>query len=62
MKTVKTVIENGTKVNIKSAFQQAGDWGIVIGFDGEDYHVAMMGDTNTACVFARSEFTIRRMK
>jgi hypothetical protein len=58
------IVKDGTRVSIKGQddLQQAGDWGIVTMFDGDDYHVAMMGDLNTQCVFTRNEFTVKRVK
>ena len=39
-----------------------GDWGVVIGYDGEHYHVAFAGDTKNVLVFLRNEFRVRREK
>ena len=35
-------------------------YGIIKGFDGEYYHIAMTGDDNCVCIFERSEFKVRR--
>lgn len=45
------------KKNVNSS--EAGNWGIIKYFDGEEYHVAM-NNGNTLLVFTRSEFTIAK--
>jgi hypothetical protein len=58
----------GKIVNIKSGWGIAGGWGIVIGYDGEYYHVAPFCDSlesaqqYQANILARDEFTVRRTK
>jgi GNAT superfamily N-acetyltransferase len=53
------VIPNGTRVNINSPGHWDHDgWGIVTMFDGENYHVAMYGDTKTQPIFSRSELKV----
>ena len=37
-----------------------GDWGIVVGYDGEYYHVAFAGDENNTLIFARREIRVVR--
>lgn len=37
-----------------------GDWGIVIGYDGEYYHIAFAGDEKHTLVFTRSEIHVTR--
>ena len=36
------------------------EWGTIVDFDGEYYHVAIYGDTSTALVFTRDEIRISR--
>lgn len=35
-----------------------GDWGRVIGYDGEYYHIAFADDKSNVLIFKRSEFHI----
>lgn len=52
-------IPNGTRVNIKAkGHWDDQQWGIVTGFDGEHYHVAMRGGKETQPIFARSELVV----
>ena len=37
-----------------------GEWGIVRGFDGDVYYVAIANDENAMPVFNRDEFKVRR--
>ena len=51
----------GKKVDIPDENGQfLGDWGIVIGYDGEYYHIAFAGDEENTLVFLRSEFKVCR--
>lgn len=46
------------KDNIDSIYN--GEWGVIKGFDGDDYHVAMWSGREQM-VFTRKEFTVRRL-
>ena len=37
-----------------------GDWGIIVDFDGDYFHIAIFGDDKDVCVFARDEIKIER--
>lgn len=37
-----------------------GDWGRVLDFDGDNYHVAMMEDKDFVCVFSRRDLKITK--
>ena len=37
-----------------------GESGIVKGYDGEYYHIAITGDDSTQLEFARNEFKVRK--
>lgn len=50
MKNNNQMIAIGSKVNLPE-----NDWGIVIYFDGDDYHVAMFGNKNDARVYSEDE-------
>lgn len=39
-----------------------GDWGIVVGYDGEYYHIAFAGDKSNTLIFTRSEIHVVRDK
>lgn len=39
-----------------------GDWGIVVGYDGEYYHVAFAGDQKNTLIFKRSEIRVTRQQ
>lgn len=53
-------IPNETRVTIKSPQSWANrQWGIVKGFDGENYHVAVYNGPEQL-VFARSELIVRK--
>ena len=51
----------GKKVHIKSkdSFHDGG-WGTIVGFDGDQYHVAMYDGKDDVCVFSRDEFKIKK--
>lgn len=51
----------GKQVDIKTGMYK-GEWGVITLYDGEYFHVALWGDTNTCLVFTRNEITIRRNK
>lgn len=40
--------------------KHCGDWGIVVGYDGEYYHIAFAGDKNNTLIFVRSEIHVAR--
>ena len=40
--------------------QHWGDWGRVIGYDGEFYHIAFADDENDTRIFTRSEIRVKR--
>lgn len=42
--------------------QQWSDWGRVIGYDGEYYHIAFADDTSGTRVFLRSEIKVMRFQ
>ena len=42
--------------------QHWGDWGRVIAYDGEYYHVAFADDKNDTRVFLRSEIRVSRFQ
>jgi hypothetical protein len=46
------------KNNIDS--QEAGGYGRIVAIIGNEYHIAMYGDTDFCLVFTRDEFVIRR--
>ncbi len=48
-------IENGKRVTVKA---RPWDWGKVIDFDGEYYHVAIFDDMNCVLIFERDEIKI----
>lgn len=50
-------IANGTRVTIKA---RPWDWGKVIDFDGEYYHVAIFDDMDSVLIFERSEISVPR--
>ena len=53
------IIPVGTRVTIVSPESwDNGGWGIVKGFDGENYHVAMYGDENMQPIFTRAELRV----
>ena len=54
---MKKQLENGTVVNIKG---RTGEWGRVIDFDGEYYHVAFCDDKQNVLIFERSELRVSR--
>lgn len=37
-----------------------GDWGVVVGYDGDVYHVAFAGDADSTMVFDRKEIRVPR--
>ncbi len=51
----------GRKVHIKSSIDSpyAGQWGIVRGFNGEDYFVAIW-DSQDQMIFWRNDFTVAK--
>jgi hypothetical protein len=54
------VIPNGTAVEVRcKGSWENGNWGVVRNYDGEDYHVAMNNDLNTALVFSRNEIVVK---
>lgn len=49
----------GKKVYIPSFDgKHCGEWGRVIGYDGEYYHIAYADDKNNILIFKRNEFHI----
>ena len=53
----------GKRVHIPDERGQfLGDWGIVIGYDGEYYHVAFAGDENNTLIFKRSDIHVSRLQ
>lgn len=36
-----------------------GDWGTIVAFDGEHYHIALF-DGDDAAIFSRNEFRVRK--
>lgn len=50
------------KVTIKKNTDSwaAGEWGIVVKVENDQYHVAMYGDNSSTLVFDRSEFTVNK--
>ena len=59
MKTTKLI---GRRVNFQNWDGGWTEWGIVIDYDGEYYHIAHYGDENTVLVFSRDEFRVPRLK
>jgi hypothetical protein len=53
------LVEKEAKITNKDSwwFEQ---YGIIKGFDGEYYHIAMTGNDDCVCTFERSEFKVRR--
>lgn len=52
----------GREVLFRNWDGEWNDWGIVIGYDGDYYHVAPAGDKNVSIVLARNEMRVRRSK
>ena len=51
----------GRRVYIKNQDSiHFNDWGIVVGYDGEYYHVAIYNDKNHVVIFKRNELHIPR--
>lgn len=52
----------GKKVWIKDNVDSwaAGEWGVIKGFDGENYHIAIADDPYMELIFLRSEFKIMK--
>lgn len=49
----------GKIVNIKG---RPGDWGRVLDFDGEYYHVAFCDDKDNVLIFTRDEISVQKIK
>lgn len=52
----------GKEVNVPNYDGELTDWGIIVGYDGEYYHIALFGDKNTILVFERNEIRIPHKK
>ena len=53
----------GKKVYISDEHgRHMGDWGLVIGYDGEYYHIAFAGDSNNTLVFKRNEIRVAKVQ
>lgn len=49
----------GKKVMITSKYSfYYGEWGTIIDYDGDYYHVAIANDIKSAPIFARNEFKL----
>jgi hypothetical protein len=59
MKTSKLI---GRRVYFQDWYGDWNEWGIVVAYDGEYYHVAHAGDERTTLVFARNEIRVPRLK
>ena len=52
----------GRRVSIPDWDGNMTDWGIVVGYDGEYYHIAFAGDENSVLEFKRDEIRVPRLK
>lgn len=66
MKKENTMIWKTSKLIGKKVYipnengQHWGDWGRVIGYDGEYYHVAFADDKSNVLVFKRQEIRVHK--
>lgn len=50
----------GREVYIKEGSWMAGAWGIVVAIIGDEWHIAIYGDTDSCPVYSRDELRIPR--